>query len=222
MAATARRLQNLFLSCGILASLLYVGTDTLAGMLYAGYNFTDQAISELLAIDSPTSGLVVPLFTLYDLLLVAFALGVWLSAGRNRVLRIMAGLIVGNAAIGLMLWNIFPMHMRGVEATFTDTMHIILAGVGVIFILLAVVFGSFAFGKRFRFYSIGTILMFCAPSVLVFLLLSLSFPQFPGETVVIPPMTGVSERISTYVALLWQVVLAIILLRTEKGPSGKH
>jgi hypothetical protein len=183
-------------------------------MLYAGYNFTDQAISELLAINSPTSGFVVPLFTLYDSLLVAFALGVWLSASRNRVLRIMAGLMVGNAAMGLMLWNIFPMHMRGVEATLTDTMHIILAGVGVIFILLAVVSGSFAFGKRFRFYSIGTILMFCAPSILVFLL-SLSFPQFSEKTVVIPPLTGVSERISTYVYLLWQVVLAIVLLRAE-------
>ena len=214
MLVTAGRLRNPLLICGILASLLYVGTDTLAGMLYAGYNFTDQAISELLAINSPTSGFVVPLFTLYDSLLVAFALGVWLSASRNRVLRIMAGLMVGNAAMGLMLWNIFPMHMRGVEATLTDTMHIILAGVGVIFILLAVVSGSFAFGKRFRFYSIGTILMFCAPSILVFLL-SLSFPQFSEKTVVIPPLTGVSERISTYVYLLWQVVLAIVLLRAE-------
>ena len=79
MVETARMLRNPLIICGILASLLYIGTDILAGMLWKGYSFTDQAISELLAIDAPTSGLVVPLFTLYDLLLVAFALGVWLT-----------------------------------------------------------------------------------------------------------------------------------------------
>ncbi len=220
MIATARKLRNRLLLCGILASLLYVGTDILAGTIYASYSFTDQAISELLAIDAPTRNLVVPLFTLYDILLIAFALGIWLSAGKKRVLRIMAGLMVGNAAIGLMLWNVFPMHMQGIEATFTDTMHILLAGVGVIFILLEVVLGTFAFGKRFRFYSIGTILMFCAPSILIFLLLSLSFPQLSEKTVVIPPLTGVSERFSTYVCLLWQVVLAIVLLRMKKSQTS--
>ena len=189
-------------------------------MLYAGYSFTDQAISELLAIDAPTRNLVVPLFTLYDVFLVAFALGVWLSAGEKRVLRIMAGLMVGNAATGLMLWNVFPMHMQGVEATFTDTMHILLAGVGVIFILLVVVLGSSVFGRRFRFYSIGTILMFIAPTILIFLFLSVSLPQLSEETVTMPPLTGVSERISSYVCLLWQVVLSIVLLRSEREPAS--
>lgn len=186
-------------------------------MLYVGYNFTDQAISELLAIDAPTRSLVVPLFTLYDVLLIAFALGVWLSAGTKRVVRIMAGLMVGNAAIGLMLWNVFPMHMQGVEATFTDTMHILLAGVGVICILLVMVLGSFAFGKRFRFYTIGTILVFCAPTVLIFLLLAVSVPQLSDNIVTMPPLTGVSERFSTYVCLLWQVVLAGVLLRMKEA-----
>ena len=94
-------------------------------------------------------------------------------------------------------------------------MHIILAGIGVIFILLAVVFGSIAFGKRFRFYSIVTILLFCAPSILIFAF-SLSFPEFLGKTVVMPPLTGISERISTFVYILWQVVLAIVLLQKKK------
>ena len=62
--------RKFLLICGILASLLYLGTDTFAGMLYAGYNFKDQAISELLAIGAPTSWIVVTLFTLYDLFLI--------------------------------------------------------------------------------------------------------------------------------------------------------
>jgi hypothetical protein len=101
MVATAGRLRDLLLICGILGSLLYVGTDILAGTLYAGYSFTSQAISELFVIGSPTSGLVVPLFTVCDVLLVAFALGVWVSAGRSRALRVTTLMMVGNAANGL-------------------------------------------------------------------------------------------------------------------------
>src|SRR5262245_57024970 len=106
---------KVLLMCGIVAPILYAITDILAGTLYAGYSFTSQAISELFAIGAPTSQLVVPLFTMYDVFLVAFALGVWMSASRNRTLHFMALMIVGNAVNGLVLWNFFPMHMRGVE-----------------------------------------------------------------------------------------------------------
>jgi hypothetical protein len=44
--------------------------------------------------------------------------------------------------------------MRGTEATFTDTMHVILAINP--FVLLSLVFGVAAFRNWFRFYSIGT------------------------------------------------------------------
>jgi hypothetical protein len=218
MEPTARRFHSILLICGIIAPLIYLATDTLADILYTNYNFIDQAISELLAINAPTSDLVVPLFTLYDLLLMAFAFGVWLSAGRNRSLRVTALLMIGNAVTGLMLWNIFPMHMRGVEATFTDTMHIILAGLGVIFILLAVVFGSFALGERFLIFSMITILLFLAPSIVVFAL-SPSVSEFLGKTVDMPPLTGISERTSTYTYMLWQMVLTIVLLKSEKKPK---
>jgi hypothetical protein len=103
---------KVLLISGILAPLLYANTDTLSGNLHTGYRFTFQAVSELFTIGTPTSHLVVPLFTVYDVLLVAFALGVWVSAGRNRVLRVMALMVVGNAVNGLILWNLFPMHMR--------------------------------------------------------------------------------------------------------------
>jgi hypothetical protein len=122
--------RKALLICGILSPLLYIGADILAGILYAGYSFTSQAISELFAIGAPTSGLVVLLFTVSSMLLVAFALGVWMSAGWDRALRAMALMMVGNAVNGLVLWNFFPMHMRGAEATFTDTMHVTLSGVG--------------------------------------------------------------------------------------------
>lgn len=208
-------LKKALLICGVISSLLYVGTDILAGTLYAGYSFTSQYISELFAIGAPTSGLVVPLFTVYDLLLVAFALGVWVSAGRNRALRVTALMVVGNAVNGLALWPFFPMHMRGVEATFTDTMHNTLAVVGVIFVLLALGFGAAAYRSWFRPYSFGTILILLVPGIVAF-----SYgPQIGANMPT--AWAGIAERISTYAYLLWVAVLAIVLLQAEKGTGSR-
>ena len=60
MVETAR-IRRLLLICGILASLLWIGTDIVAGVLWEGYSFVDQAVSELSAIGAPTRPLVVPL-----------------------------------------------------------------------------------------------------------------------------------------------------------------
>ena len=206
----ASKLRKVLLICGIVAPLIYVATDILAGTLYPGYSFTSQAVSELFAIGAPTSSLVVPLFTVSSLLLVPFAFGVWKSsaaAGRNRALRIMALMIIGNAVTSLILWNFFPMHMRGAEMTFTDTMHVILAINP--FVPLTVVLGIVAFRNWFRFYSIGTILMMIVLSILGFMYVNEFAAQQPT------PWVGLYERISQYGTMLWVAVLAIVLLRGE-------
>jgi hypothetical protein len=200
--------RKILLASGIIASLIYVGTDILAGTLYTGYSFTAQAISELFAIGAPTSGIVVPLFTLSSLLLIAFALGVWKSSGPSRSLRLTALMFVGNAANGLVLWNVYPMHMRGAEATFTDTMHVLLAGVGVVFVLAAVCIVALTYHSRLRFYSIITILILLVPGAAVFLYV----PQLVlGQPT---PWVGLTERISTYGYYVWQTVFIIYLMRS--------
>ena len=208
---TSSTLLKVLLICGIVSSVLYLGMDIVAGLLTEGYSFTSQAVSELFAIGAPTSGLVVPLFTVSSLLLLAFAFGVWKSSsaatGRNRALRIMALMIIGNAVTSLVLWNFFPMHMRGTEMTFTDTMHVILAINP--FVPLTVVMGIVAFRNWFRFYSIGTILMMIVLSVLGFMYVS----QFAAQQAT--PWVGLYERISQYGTMLWVAVLAIVLLRGE-------
>jgi uncharacterized protein DUF998 len=202
--------RRFLLVCGIVAIPLYAATDILAGTLYRGYSFTDQAVSELFAIGAPTSGVVVPLFTLYSFLVLAFALGVWMSAGERRIRRILALVMIAGAVNGLLLWNFFPMHMRGDELTFTDTMHLILAATGAIIGAVAVGIAALAFGRRFRFYSIGTIVMMFVPTILTFLLA----PQVAANENT--PWTGLLERTAFAVYWQWQIVLAFILLREEE------
>ena len=87
VAKAHKNLKKALLSCGVFASLLYPVTDVIAGNLYKDYSFKEQAVSELFAIGALTSGIVVTLFSISSLLLIAFAFGVWLSAGGSRILR---------------------------------------------------------------------------------------------------------------------------------------
>jgi len=120
-------------------------------------------------------------------------------------------MMIGNAVNGLVLWNTFLMHMRGTEVTFTDTMHVTLAGVGVIFVLLALGSGAVAFRKWFCFYTIGTLLALILTGVATFLYVPKVSANLSTQWL------GLTERISTYIYLLWQAVLSIVLFRAEKS-----
>ncbi len=157
-----KRVRKVLLICGILSSLLYVGADTLAAMLYKGYSYTSQTISELSAIGAPTRTLLALTGTVYLFLVIAFGLGVWGSAGRKRSLRITGILLVAYGLVGF-AWPFAPMHQREVLAagggTLSDTMHLILSAVDSLLFLLIIGFGAAAFGKRFHLYSIATIIV---------------------------------------------------------------
>lgn len=203
---------KVLLVCGILSSLLYVATLVVAPMLWENYSSTSQTVSELFGIGAPSRPLVVALFLTYGVLVIAFGLGVWGSAGRRRSLRITGGLLVAYGVVGL-AGPFFPIHLRKAlaagEGSLTDTMHGIITMVLVLFMLLAIGFGAAAFGKRFRLYSIVTIVLLVVGGVLA----GLDQPRL--EANLPTPWMGVTERINIGVFLLWVVVLAIALLRAQ-------
>jgi hypothetical protein len=109
-----------------------------------------------------------------------------------------------------------PMHQREVIAagggTVTDQLHLVWAGVAVLFMFLFIAFGAAAFGKRFRLYSIGTIL------VLLFFG-ALTFPSTDAIATGQPtPWVGVWERVNIFMYLQWIAVLAVVLIR-EAQPA---
>jgi hypothetical protein len=178
-------------------------------MLYDGYSPVDQAVSELTSIGAPTRTPMIVEGFLYSALLVAFGIGVWLSAKGNQALRVTGGLLTAYGAMGP-LWYPFPMTARGQIGTttgLTDVMHLILGAVDVLFFVSITGFGAAAFGRRFRLYSILTL-----ATVLVFgALTSMYVPRVAaGEPT---PWLGVVERIMLGAFLLSVVVLAIILWR---------
>ena len=205
-------LRKTCLVCGILSSMLYVAMMVFIAMQWDGYSSASQTISELSAIGAPTRSLWVLPAAFYTVLVTAFGWGVWKSAGRIRALRIVGGLIVAYGALGL-VWPFAPMHLREELAagggTLSDTMHLVLASVTVVLMLLAMMFGAAALGKRFRLYSIASLVILAAFGVLTFL----DAPRIVANAPT--PWIGVWERINVGVFLLWVVVLATALLRAK-------
>jgi len=206
----SKKIPKVLIICGIVAPLIKIGTDILAGTMWEGYSFTSRSISDLSAIGAPTRMLVVPLDLAADVLLLAFAVGVWKLAGRNRRMRIMAGLIFGNAAF-LLIGGFFPFHLDEEMSTFGNTMNTIVIGISVVFLLLAIGFGAAAFRNWFRYLSIGVFLIFLVGDVWATRHTPFALGGQRG------PLVGVQERTMLFSYLLWVVALAIVLMRAKKG-----
>jgi len=210
-------LQKILLVCGLVSSVLYVAMNVIVAMQWDGYSSTSQTVSELSAIGAPTRSLWVLLAAFYTALVTAFGWGVWHSAGRRRALRAVGGLIVAYGALGL-VWPFAPMHLREALAaggsTWSDTMHILLGMVTVVLMLFAVGFGAVSLGKRFRLYSVVSL-------VILLVFGALTFLEAPGVAANLPtPWIGVWERINIGVFLLWVVVLGTALLGVRGTAAG--
>ena len=201
--------RKALLACGTASSLLYAAM--IWSIRYEGYSAISQVPSELTAIGAPTQALWARLGWIYTVLITAFGIGVWKSAGGNRALRLVGGFILAQASLAL-LWPFAPMHQREVLAagggTSSDTFHQVLAAVTVFLMFLAIGFGATAFGKRFRLYSIVTIVVLLGFGGLTFL-------EAPRLEMNLPtPWIGLWERINISVFLLWVVALGAMLWRT--------
>jgi hypothetical membrane protein len=211
--------RKALLVCGILSSLVYLSLDLAALLNYPGYDFEAQTISELSAIGAPSRSVIVAIGAVYDVLLIAFGVGVWLSAGDKRTLRVVGALLIVAAVFGS-FWP--PMHMRGAGVTLTDRLHIAWTAGWLLLTMVAMGYAGIALGKRFFSYTIATIAI-----VLLFgALTGLQGPRIPEN--VPTPWVGITERINIGAFLLWIVVLAIALWPRrahhshERGAAHEH
>jgi hypothetical protein len=192
----------------MLSSLLYAVMLVLVPMGWEGYSSASHTVSELSAIDAPTRPLWVSLGWIWTALYVAFGWGVRAAARGSRLLRTAGALIVAQGVIGL-FWP--PMHQREILAagggSLTDSLHIAWTVMNGILTLLAMSFAAMAIGKRFRVYSIATMLVLAAAGLVTGLDASRIQANLPT------PWVGVWERINIAVWLSWIVVLSVTLLR---------
>ena len=196
--------KKLLLLCGVLAALLYIVTDILLAMSWEGYSYNSQAISELSAINAPTRPLWILMSLVFNPLVIAFGVGVWLAANSKRSLKI-TGILLSIWGVMGFLWLLFPMHLRGEIGSTTDTMHLVMTAITVPLMMVFIGFGSGTGVRGFRLYSILTIL-----TMLVFG--GMTGIQAPKVASGLPtPWMGITERVSVYAPMIWMGVLSIVL-----------
>jgi hypothetical protein len=207
-------LRKILLASGVLSSVWYVATDLIGTLRYPGYSFANQEFSELLAAGAPTRSLMVALNGIpYGVLVTAFAAGVWASTGGRRAGRATGVMLIGYAVAGMVTGVFFPMDQREVIATGEASMRNSVHGPGTavmsLFLLIAMGFGAMLLGRRFRYYTYGTIIALVAFGILA----STQIGQLEANAPT--PWMGIHERVNIYATMLWIAVLAIGLWRAR-------
>jgi hypothetical protein len=196
-------LRKLLLACGALASLLYIATDLTAAMVYPSYHgFISQAVSELTAIGAPTRSLVHPMFIAYDVLVIAFAVGLWMTVREDR-LRVTAAFIAAIGAVGLLAAPFADMNQRGAVLAANDQLHIAVTTVIVLCIFGGVMFAAATLTRRFFAYSMATLVVLAVFGVLAGVQ---GMRLAAGEPT---PWLGLTERIHIGAYLLWMAMLSV-------------
>jgi uncharacterized membrane protein YdjX (TVP38/TMEM64 family) len=99
--------------------------------------------------------------------------------------------------------------------SFNDIVHATVTGALVLSIMAVIVLVATAFGKRFRLYSIATLVAMVVGGVLTAMQAS---QLAAGEPT---PWMGITERINMGAFLLWVVVLAAALWRQRDHAEGR-
>lgn len=198
---------KVLLVCGMLSALLIAGTDVLGGLKKTGYNFGSQSASVLTAATSETRGLVVGLDLAGFMLLLAFAIGMWLAAGGNWALRVVAVLLAGNAVFSSLGITFFPLHLDEAVDSPANRVNTIIMATGVFLLIFAIGFAAVGNHNWFRYFSIGILVLF-------FVLTLLGIWVFPHLTSGQPvSRIGIQERTMIYTEMLWLMLQAVVLLK---------
>ncbi|HPS42646.1 MAG TPA: DUF998 domain-containing protein [Anaerolineaceae bacterium] len=202
MGIISNPLQRVLLSCGIIAALLYLGTDLLAGKLVKGYHIFVHSMSDLSAAGSSVRPLVLTLNLVAGVCLIAFSVGIWNAAGPAILPKIISVLITLNVLASLVSAIFFP-NTLGERPVFA-TPGVLLMFISVLSFVLAMVFGAFAFPNWMRILSIIIPAIYILLAALRFITASLSPVKTEG-------LIGTQERTMVWGFLLWIVSLSIYL-----------
>lgn len=201
------------ISAAVVAVVLYVIGDLVSAILYDGYSYLDQAISELSAFGSPVRPLMVTVILIHNLLLLAFGIGVLRVAPRKSALWWVGALQVAEfVVVGVPTHTFWAMSSRDMATRFNDTMHIALSAAFSLIVVAMMIFSAVAYQGWFRFYAFTTVVVVVGFGMAS----SIAIRGIEQDDT---PWAGAFERINAYAYFAWLVTLAVVVLRHELVPS---
>ncbi|HYF79703.1 MAG TPA: DUF998 domain-containing protein [Symbiobacteriaceae bacterium] len=205
-------MRKLTLACGILAPLVYVTTVIYGGAITPGYSHIAHAISSLVEAGAPLRWKIDPGFIVYNVLLLAFALGLLreFAAARRPGTLVGAALALTVVPILSLLMYFFPQDPIGSTPTVAGGVHIALAlGTAVLTIVTMLLTGA---GAR-RYPPLQHLRRFAvANAAFVFVTGGMSTAGMVMQS----PIFGIFERMTIGGFELWVLVLALSLSVSPK------
>lgn len=127
MTADTPNLRRALLLAGVAAPLVYLATVIAGGWATPGYDHLDAPVSALFESGAPHALPISIAFAAYNLLLVAFGIGLG-TAFRDRppALRLAAAMVALNGLLGLVI-ELTPMDPTGAPATPAGIAHLVIA-----------------------------------------------------------------------------------------------
>jgi hypothetical protein len=199
---------------------VYVGTVILGGFFRPNYSHIAQAVSDLIATGAPNKTLLDPLFAIYNLLSIAFAVGLFqyvrsdYQHPKKLVGEIGAGVLIAQGILGLATL-FFPEPAGGMSATMTSTgeLHIVFAGLSSLTTMISILLMGFWFKKsqrhrRFTSYSFLSV-------AAVFVTGGLAAISVAHQS----PFAGLVERITIGGFMQWLFVIAFTMARSTCSKS---
>lgn len=203
--------RKILLCCGIAAPILYVITVIAGAAVRNDYSHIVNAISELISNGAPNKATLDVIFNIYGALLLAFAIGGYITLkNAHSLCRVAMGIFIGIQILSFS-WGFFPMDPIGAEPTFAGTMHNVFGGV----VALATIVMPLLMGLGLRRTNE-------LPGYATYSLISSAIILVSGLTGVILagqgfPVFGFFERITIGTYEIWIFVTALNMLKIRRA-----
>jgi hypothetical protein len=211
--------NKILMLCGMLAPMVDVIAVISGGILRPSYSHRSQFVSELIESGASNKSLLNPLFALYNLLTIAFGIGLFtrvraMNKHKGKLSGSLGALILLAEGIFGFLTVFFPQDPRGAPVTSRGKIHIAMAGLSSLATILTIFLMDFWFRTiaRWRGYSIYSFMS----ATVVFI--SGGLAAYTGAT--LSPILGLMERITIGGFLQWLFVVALKLYSAQAPKEG--
>ena len=194
---------------GIIAPIFYIVPTIIGGLLRPGYNHLFNSVSDLLASGASNKKFLVPLFTIYPVLLSIFGFGIYSTlrshpAPLNSPTGLAGFILIGFSVgiLGILTMTIFPQDQQGTPMTKPGLMHLILVGIQAVSAMAAIILIGLWFNTNglsgYFIYSLITFILLITTGIISMI-----------GGVKKSRYMGLYERLNVVSILQWLIVIGI-------------